>query len=349
MSTKKIIRDGYTVEFEEPTLYVDNESRNRSGHMSHALAEFAPGTFIDFNSNCSAPLRIGHLPYGWIEYRISKDSGKSYSEVYELPYSKEAFYEGIYNISVEKAVGCDDGSIVAFCLRNTAFWAEPWDTPMVIRSNDGGKTWSEPTECIPYKGRIYDVRYRDGVIYVLIFCNEQFLGSSRERHKYRLYKSFDNGQTFEEASVIEFDTVGRGYGAMIFDSEGTLHTYAYSQRNESKIDHAISRDLGKSWAVVEPCTVNMGIRNPQIALIDGVYIMHGRSRYMKDFVFYTSTDATHWDEGTAVVEGAATGHYYSNNIKLRDEGGEFLLVQYSEAYYRACVNVKHIKLRIKKG
>ena len=109
MSYLEIIRDGYTVEVEEPTVYVDNQARNRSGHMSHALAEFKPGCFIDFNASCSAPLRIGHLPYGWIEYRISTDAGKSYSEVYDLPYSKEEFYEGIHTISVEKAVGCNDG------------------------------------------------------------------------------------------------------------------------------------------------------------------------------------------------------------------------------------------------
>ena len=40
----------YEVIFEEPTLYVDNESRKRSGHMTHAMAEFAPNCFIDFNS-----------------------------------------------------------------------------------------------------------------------------------------------------------------------------------------------------------------------------------------------------------------------------------------------------------
>ena len=39
-------RDGYTVELSEPTLYVDNESRGRSGHMTHAIVEYAPLTLI---------------------------------------------------------------------------------------------------------------------------------------------------------------------------------------------------------------------------------------------------------------------------------------------------------------
>ena len=69
-----IERENYAVEFEEPELYVDNKTRGRSGHMTHAMAEFAPGCFIDFNSNCSPVRWSGHSTYGWVEYRISKDA-----------------------------------------------------------------------------------------------------------------------------------------------------------------------------------------------------------------------------------------------------------------------------------
>lgn len=72
-----IVHKDYTVEIEPAELYVDNQSRGRSGHMSHALAEFAPGCIIGFNSNCSALRWGGHSPYGWIEYRISRDAGKT--------------------------------------------------------------------------------------------------------------------------------------------------------------------------------------------------------------------------------------------------------------------------------
>ena len=69
----EIKRNGYTVRLSDPILYVDNESRNRSGHMSHAMAEFAPGKIIDFNSNCSAAIYQGHSTFGFLEYRISED------------------------------------------------------------------------------------------------------------------------------------------------------------------------------------------------------------------------------------------------------------------------------------
>ena len=49
----KIERKNFTVECGDPILYVDNEARGRSGHMTHAMAEFRPGHLIDFNSKSS--------------------------------------------------------------------------------------------------------------------------------------------------------------------------------------------------------------------------------------------------------------------------------------------------------
>ena len=346
----KIINNNYEIIFEEPTLYVDNEARGRSGHMSHAMAKFGKSGLINFNSNNSAVRLDGHFPYGWVEYRISNDNGNTYSDIIDLEYSLKSFYDGIYTISVEKAVGCDNGDIVAFCLRNSALevnFCEPWDTPTVIRSSDGGKTWSDPVECIPYKGRIYDVRYHNGIIYVYFFCNEHFIGSNDE-HKYRLYKSFDNGLTFKEASVIPFDTLNRAYGSILFDTNDVLHAYTYIQSDESVIDHAISNDYGETWEILDKCHVDKGIRNPQTAFLDGVYIMHGRTADWESFVFYTSLDATNWDEGTIIASTCRVGQYYSNNINLTDEIGNYLLVQYSESYSGAKVNVKHIKIRVNK-
>ena len=350
MCYAKISRDTYEVVFEEPTLYVDNQARKRSGHMTHAMAEFAPNCFIDFNSNCSALRWDGHMPYGWVEYRISKDGGNTFSEIKELEYAKQSFFDGIHTISVEKAVGCDDGSIVAFCLRNSALdpsFCYPWDTPTVIRSIDQGKTWSEPQECIPYKGRIYDALYHKGVIYVAIFCNENFLGSSEE-HKYRIFKSFDNGLTFEEASVIPFDTIGHGYCSIVFGPNDRLHAYSYIGTDNTVIDHAISDDFGVSWTILDRCSVPKGSRNPQTALLDGVFLMHGRTSDNTSFVFYTSEDAANWDEGTVIASTVSVGQYYSNNINLKDEKGNYLLVQYSESYDSAKVNVKHMKIRVNK-
>jgi len=60
MSYKEIDRGAYKIKIEAPEIYVDNEKRGRSGHMSHAFAEFKKGQFIEFNSNCSATRCGGH-------------------------------------------------------------------------------------------------------------------------------------------------------------------------------------------------------------------------------------------------------------------------------------------------
>ena len=351
MSYKEIVHDGYRVVFEKPEIYVNNEARKRSGHMTHAMAQFAPDTFIDFNANCSATRAGGHSVYGWVEYRISRDAGKTYSAPQTFPYSMESFLEGNWTVSVEKAVACYDGTIVALCLRNTMLTevcCEPWLTPVCVRSTDGGKTWTEPYECIPYNGRIYDAVYKDGVIYAMIFCNEHFLGSTPE-HVYRIYVSEDNGQSFTERCVVPFpDTTQRGYCSMIFDEAGNLHAYAYNEAKEREMDHAVSSDCGRTWTVTEPCFVEKGIRNPQTALIDGVYVLHGRGGGHRGFVFYSSTDAVHWDEGIYLGD-CSGGCYYSNNVNLKDEKGDFLLVQYSDVYGGyGMVNAMHMRLRIER-
>ncbi len=351
MSDLKIPFNNYVLEFEEPVLYVDNEKRGRSGHMTHAMAEFAPNCFIDFNSNCTIHRIDGHTPYGFIEYRISRDGGNTYSDIQILDYSMKSLLDGVYAISVEKAVACDDGTIVAFCLRNNAIdvWScLPWVTPTVVRSTDQGKTWSEPVECIPFSGRIYDAIYKDGVIYVLIFCNPNHLGKDPEQHKYRVYKSFDNGVTFEEASVIPFDIIDRGYGSFVFDGENRLHAYTYYKTDETLIDHAVSDDFGLSWEIMEQCHVDKGVRNPQTAYIDGIFVMHGRSADEDKFVFYASLDGSVWSDAAIIAQTNPSGQYYSNNLILNDENGNFLLVQYSEQYHGSKVNVKHLKMRVRK-
>lgn len=346
-------RDGYTVELSEPTLYVDNESRGRSGHMTHAIVEYAPGKLIDFNSNCSAKYELGHSTFGFVEYRLSSDGGETFSNINELPYSKATLLDGVNAISVEKAVATNKGDIVAICLRNNAHSVcQPWDTPMIVISSDEGKTWSEPTEMCSFKGRVYDACYYDGVIYVLEFCNDgtgDFCGWNDE-HLYRIFTSTDNGLTFNELSVVPVPTQNRGYGAMLFDPEGRLHIYAYNKEDESKIDHIISEDRGKTWGEPTQCHVDAGLRNPQIAYIDGVFVAHGRSSEGKRFVIYTSKDGQDWDEAFAarhLVTGG--GCYYSNNIVLKENNGnQRMLIQFSEAYYAAQVNVFHMWLTIKR-
>ncbi len=348
---KTIQKEGYTVEIGEPILYVDNKSRNRSGHMTHAMAEYAPGKLIDFNSNCTAVKYGGHSTFGYVEYRLSEDGGETFSDIHVLPYSLETLYDGLYDISVEKAVACDDGRIVAIALRNDAdALCQPWDTPMTVTSRDGGKTWEKAKELCSYKGRVYDACYHDGVIYVLEFCNDgtgDFCGE-KEEHVYRLFVSHNNGESFEELCVVPLPTTGRGYGSILFDENGTLHAYAYNKNDEQHMDHVISRDAGHTWDEPDVCYLKEGIRNPQTAQIDGVYILHGRNAAVNGFVLYTSDDGQNWDEGTYL--GHEKGPcYYSNNIVLNKDGKNRLLIQYSECYgVDWCVNVKHVWLEIKK-
>lgn len=351
MSTT-IKRENYTVVVSDPVVYVDNKARKRSGHMTHGLAEFAPGKLIDFNSNCTAVKYSGHSTFGWVEYRISEDSGETFSEVFELPYSKEALYDGIYVISVEKAVACDDGRIVAICLRNNADdLCQPWDTPMTVTSFDGGKTWTEEKELCSYKGRVYDTCYYNGVIYVLEFCNDgtgDFCGEKPE-HLYRIFTSHNNGDSFEELCVVPVPTLGRGYGSILFDDKGLLHMYAYNINDERNMDHIISKDCGKTWGAPDVCYLKDGIRNPQTAQIDGVYVVHGRNAASDGFVLYTSEDGCVWDEGAYL--GRERGScYYSNNIVLKNrENKNRLLIQFSEVYgVAACVDVKHAWLTVER-
>ena len=348
----EIKRENFTIKVSEPTLYVDNKSRKRSGHMTHALAEYAPGKLIDFNSNCTAVKYGGHSTFGWVEYRLSQDGGKTYSDIYELPYSKEALYDGIYVISVEKAVACDDGRIIAICLRNDAdSLCQPWDTPMIVTSFDGGKTWTKEKELCSYKGRVYDACYHDGVIYVLEFCNDgtgHFCGE-KEEHVYRIFTSHNNGDSFEELCVVPIPSFGRGYGSMLFDDCGELHVYAYNMNDEQHLDHIVSKDCGKTWGEADTLYLKEGIRNPQSAQIDGVYILHGRNADVNGFVLYTSEDGKTWDEGSYL--GHEKGScYYSNNIVMKDKDNKNrMLIQYSEMYgIESCVDVKHVWLTVER-
>lgn len=347
----KIQREGFFIELSEPTLYVDNQSRGRSGHMTHAIVEYAPNKLMDFNSNCSAVIYNGHSTYGFIEYKLSNDGGKTFSGIYELPYSKQSLFDGVNVISVEKAVATENGEIVAICLRNNAHaLCQPWDTPTIVISCDEGKTWSDPKEMCHFKGRVYDACYHEGVIYVLEFCNDgtgDFCGWNDE-HLYRIFISKDSGKNFNELCIVPLPTKNRGYGAMLFDSEGKLHVYAYNKADEQFIDHIVSEDKGVTWKKPTQCKVNLGLRNPQIALVNGVFVAHGRCLDWRRLVLYTSKDGEIWDEGAVVREQPnKCACYYSNNIVLKDDNEqEKLLIQFSESYSGECVNVMHMWLRL---
>ena len=335
----------------EPELFIDNRARGRSGHMTHAMVEVAPGRVLAFNSNCSGVRCCGHSAFGWVEYHYSDDYGATWGETFDLPYSRQALRDGVYSISIEKAVCCN-GVITLFALRNSQsspLCCTPWATVMTLQSFDQGKTWTEPVEMAPYAGRLYAAVVHDGVIYALLFCNEEHVGVKPE-HLYRLYRSHDNGKSFHLASVVDIDNLGHAYGALQFRADGTLVAYANNIWNGYLLAESVSRDGGLTWERQPECRLSLGIRNIQISRLGGGYVMHGRAyqdaTWGKGFIVYTSRDGLHWDDGF-LMEPEKSSCYYSNNLLLKKpDGTETLLVQYSDRYgdtpaNATCVNVMH--------
>lgn len=334
-----------------PEVFVDNQARKRSGHMTHAMVEYEPGKIIAFNANCSAYRCSGHSAFGWVEYRYSADYGQSWSEFHTLPYSQEEFFNGTYSISVEKAV-ISNGVITIFALRNSQYSAiccEPWATTMVLRSHDGGKTWSTPALFCPFAGRVYDAVVRDGVIYVLFFCNENHVGTKPE-HLYRLYCSHDNGETFHVQSVVDIGSTGYSYGALQFLPDGTLAAYTNNIHNGYLLSESISCDSGNTWKRLPDVRLSEGNRNVQISALGDGFVMHGRAYrdapFGKGRAIYTSKNGLDWDEGI-LLEPERVSCYYSNMLNLKmPSGDEKLLIQYSDLYNdpgvgKSAVNVMH--------
>lgn len=319
-------------------IFVDNKSRRRSGHMSHAMVEYAPGRLIAFNSNCSAVRLDGHSAFGWIEYRYSDDGGKSWSDFHELPFSKELLFDGVYTISIEKAVYFD-GVLTCFAVRNTqsgAVCCEPWTAPpLVIQSFDLGKTWETPVEFSVYPGRIYDAGVKDGVIYAVEVCDKDFI-SDIVLDRYRLFTSTDNGRSFQEKSIVDINSHKRGYAAMQFRSDNSMLVYADDLLNSYMVDAALSEDNGKTWKRLPQIRLKYGIRNIQVARLGSGFVMHGRAWLNESWgmgqVIYTSNDGVNWDDGI-LLNDKKTSCYYSNMITLKNaDGKDYVILHYSDLY-----------------
>lgn len=332
---------------DEGILIADRAALRRSGHLGHALVEYAPGQLLSFASDTSGSRSHGHSGYGWVETRRSSDSGETWSEPTVLRCSVDAFLDGVSYIACEKAVSPRENVITACCLRYGCqpYW-EPFYEPAAIISYDGGHTWGELIQISPYRGRVYDMLARDGVIYALHFCNDaevSFTGN-RPEHVYRLYESRDAGESWQEVSVLPFDANGLGYGAMEFLPDGSLLCAAYDINDEYNMPCVISRDMGRTWEKPFRVYLDKRIRNPQLVSANGVYFLHGRSGCVEsdmpsEFVLYASPDCVHWDEGryirTADEEGWGNHGYYSDSIRVDGR----VLIQYSQPYHEARTNI----------
>ncbi len=329
--------------------YIDHQTEQRSGHLSHALVEYKKGCIMSFYSNCSGTRNGGHNGFGWLEYRRSMDGGKSWDKATVFPYSWDSFINQPFTVSCEKAVSTKDNEIIALCTRctNVNGW-EPYIEPTVVISSDGGETWSEPSLLCDQYGRIYDALVVDGIIYVLFHAAPDWLGHAPE-HKHYIYQSTDSGKTFSLRGQLPTDAVNRAYGNMVLREDGALICYVYNKADEYNLDYCISYDMGLTWTEIGKSFCPKRIRNPQVARVKGGYLLHGRSGCEShelpiNFVLYTSCDGLTWDEGKylCTLQGAA---FYSNNIVLdAEDGGQRILIQSSVPYEKEQelkVNVSH--------
>jgi hypothetical protein len=334
----------------EGILFVDHSKSNRSGHLGHALVQYAPGKILAFYPNCSSDNR-GHSAIGWMEFKRSEDGGRTWSDPQVLAFSRELFekHEG-RTAMAEKAVVTDRGEIVLFYLvcdvSKNASW-RPFRTPLASRSTHAGKTWSEPKPVTDTRGRIFDAIFQDGEIRVLHFANdatEDYTGNAKE-HVYELYVSADGGKSFFKRSVLPLDTRGREYGSLGQLGKSDLIAFVYNKNNEKVLEYVISRDGGRTWSRTGNSTVNRMIRNPQFIAFDGKYYLHGRSgRASGHMILYMSDDGVTWDDGVYLRMREAGLGAYSNSIVVDSPDGsgrQRLLIQASHAYEHHKTNVLH--------
>ena len=333
----------HDVQMAEPIVFVDNEARGRSGHMSHAITEFAPGRIIAFNSNCSKFRCLGHSAHGWLEYAVSNDYGATWGERKTWQWSKDVLLDGCITYSAEKAVALPNGDVAVFLLVNTQIAevsCEPWwYPPQVAIMQPDTNTWGQPYTITNYAGRIYDVMVKDGAVYVLQSCNiaEDGFWNHQPEHCYRLFKSVDNCQTFDEVCVVPFTSqMYLCYGNMTISPKGELICYAYNIEDEVNMAYAVSPDFGTTWTEAGNSYVKQRIRNPQIGRLDGQYILIGRAgqsnhETIHSMVIYTSADGIHWDDGILLGSNERRSCFYSDNLTITlPNGKQRMYVKYSE-------------------
>jgi hypothetical protein len=140
---------------------------------------------------------------------------------------------------------------------------------------------------------------------------------------------------------------------MVIREDGALICYEYDSTDEFNMVYHISRDMGKTWEESGRSYCAKRIRNPQVARVNGGYILHGRAGCVaKDlpmhFVLYTGTDGIHWDEGRYIYACEGQTAYYSNNIVLDlENGAQRVLIQASTPYSKGCVNIAHWTMELR--
>lgn len=334
----------------EGYLLADHSKEHRGGHLGHALAECRNGDLLAFYPNCSAD-NDGHSGVGWMQYRRSSDGGATWGEAIDVPYSRFVYSQRLgRSVMCEKAVTCEDGTIILFHLicdiSCNAEW-QPYGIPSFQVSRDNGRSFFKPELLSDRRGRVYDAVYKDGMIYVLEFCNDAEIDwtGNKEEHRYHLYVSDDQNITFSLCSVLPMSAKDVGYGTMEFLEDGSLIIYTYNLRDEHHLNYLISKDKGKTWGSVKKSYFKRKIRNPQMIRFGQGYMMHGRSGNegadSGNFVLYYSRNGIDWDEGRWICRRREGLGAYSNSIvtgRFTQNINPRLMIHASQAYEKNLTN-----------
>jgi len=327
-------------------IFVDHQAQKRSGHMGHAMVDCGKGRILDFYSNVDYDRVDGHSGYGWMEYKISEDYGKTFGEARVLPYSMRLYREGKHTALCEKAVKAPDGRIFLFFQITDAslpIACEPWSPPTMAVSDDNGETFTDGMDIGADCGRIYDAIADDRYVYFLMEANEHFLGTSPE-HVYKIYRLGMKENAFT-SFTLPIDAMGKGYGALGLYKDGSIIAYAYDSNRECEPEYTVSRDCGESWSEPKRAFTDKRIRNPQLQRVDEDWFLIGRNGGDGDgLVLYHSADGISWEEGITVdtrPAGEGCG-YYSNMLPIAEPGQpKRILMQYSHVYHKNRVNIAH--------
>ncbi|GAB4000291.1 hypothetical protein GCM10028807_52810 [Spirosoma daeguense] len=371
---RRVAFTGYTISPKgipnDGSMFIDNESVNRSGHYGSALTECKNGDILAFYTNVSGKIFQGHGIAGWSEYKRSTDGGKTWGNPVVFPYSRKVWDfnkltgdtlpKGKSYIAafVRSVITAPNGTLVAFLSRQLASNRDNYlgfKTPVYILSHDNGHTWTEPLE-VDEVATAKEISLtnddgasfvHDGVIYTV------FIGGYGTG-EYSLYASKDNGETFTKVSegLFQHRKYKSNYYYMTAKAldDGRFIVYSYDLNDEYHLPYVISSDKGRTWSEVKTTYMAKRVRDAQMSeKIGNYYFMVGRSGSFgndpMNLVLYASKNGIDWDNGQYLKKVQKTLDSYSAIEvigKYDPKRARRVLIQGSVGYgVGASVNVKH--------